>query len=125
MQFQTERRIAGIDLPRRKHIVFALPYIYGIGQKVARDICSKANVDPKKRVDDLLVREHLSVGGEVFSLDTPRRLAVLAPDIAAAQPDVTEELPGEVGIIVGGFSTPPDWGGLNSGKAVASGFIVG
>lgn len=46
-------RIAGVDLPRRKHIVFALPYIFGIGQKVARDICSKANVDPKKRVDDL------------------------------------------------------------------------
>jgi len=53
-----------------------------------------ASKDLKKRVDDLLVREHLSVGGEVSSLDTPRRLAVLAPDIAAAQPDVTEELTG-------------------------------
>jgi glycyl-tRNA synthetase beta chain len=53
-----------------------------------------ASKELKKRVDDLLVREHLSVGGEVSSLDTPRRLAVLAPDIAAAQPDVTEELTG-------------------------------
>ncbi|MBI5537868.1 MAG: 30S ribosomal protein S13 [Deltaproteobacteria bacterium] len=46
-------RIAGVDLPRRKHIAFALPYIYGIGQKLARDICAKAKIDPKKRVDDL------------------------------------------------------------------------
>jgi small subunit ribosomal protein S13 len=46
-------RIAGVDLPRRKHIAFALPYIYGIGPKLARDICAKANLDPKKRVDDL------------------------------------------------------------------------
>lgn len=46
-------RIAGVDLPRRKHVAFALPYIYGIGPKLARDICAKAQVDPKKRVEDL------------------------------------------------------------------------
>jgi small subunit ribosomal protein S13 len=46
-------RISGVDLPRRKHIVYALPYIYGIGPKLARDICAKASVDPSKRVDDL------------------------------------------------------------------------
>ena len=46
-------RIAGVDLPRRKHGAYALPYIYGIGRKFARDICAKANVDPTKRVEDL------------------------------------------------------------------------
>ena len=46
-------RIAGVDLPRRKHVAYALPYIYGIGQKLAREICKKAQVDPKKRVEDL------------------------------------------------------------------------
>jgi small subunit ribosomal protein S13 len=46
-------RIAGVDLPRRKHIAYALPYIYGIGRKVARDICAKATIDPTKRVEDL------------------------------------------------------------------------
>ena len=46
-------RIAGVDLPRRKHVVYALPYIYGVGQKLARDICAKARVDPSRRVDDL------------------------------------------------------------------------
>jgi small subunit ribosomal protein S13 len=50
-------RIAGVDLPRRKHIVYALPYIYGIGHKLARDICAKAQVTPSKRVDELAESE--------------------------------------------------------------------
>jgi small subunit ribosomal protein S13 len=46
-------RIAGIDLPRRKHIQYALPYIYGIGDTSARQICLKAKLDPAKKVDEL------------------------------------------------------------------------
>jgi small subunit ribosomal protein S13 len=46
-------RIAGVDLPRRKHVVYALPYLYGIGQALARQICQKANIAPTKRVDEL------------------------------------------------------------------------
>ena len=46
-------RIAGIDLPRRKQIQFALPYIFGIGRTAAREICSKAGVDVMKKVDEL------------------------------------------------------------------------
>jgi small subunit ribosomal protein S13 len=46
-------RIAGIDLPRRKQIQFALPYIYGIGPSAAREICGKAGVDIGKKVDEL------------------------------------------------------------------------
>ena len=46
-------RIAGVDLPRRKQVVYALPYIFGIGKNIARDICAKARVDPSRRVDDL------------------------------------------------------------------------
>jgi small subunit ribosomal protein S13 len=46
-------RISGIDLPRRKQIVYALPYVFGIGPSLARRICSKANVKPDTRVDDL------------------------------------------------------------------------
>jgi glycyl-tRNA synthetase beta chain len=63
-------------------------------EEIPARMIAAASEELKKRVDDLLVREHLSVGGEVSSLDTPRRVAVLAPDIAAAQPDVTEELTG-------------------------------
>ncbi len=54
-------RIAGVDLPRRKHIAYALPYIYGIGPKTARDICAKANVQPNKKVEDLSEAEVKSI----------------------------------------------------------------
>jgi len=46
-------RIAGVDLPRRKAILYALPYIYGIGQTRAREICGKAKIDQHTVVDDL------------------------------------------------------------------------
>ena len=46
-------RIAGVDLPRRKHVAFALPYIYGIGKSNAKVICKKAGVDPSKKVEEL------------------------------------------------------------------------
>ncbi|SRR5581483_3790433 len=46
-------RIAGVDLPRDKKIVFALPYLYGIGRKTAMDICKRAGVDPDIKTRDL------------------------------------------------------------------------
>lgn len=46
-------RIAGVDLPRRKHIVFALPYIYGVGLTAARKICQKAGIPANKKVEEL------------------------------------------------------------------------
>ena len=46
-------RIAGVDLPRRKHIEFALPYIYGVGHTTSRIICKKANIPLTKKVEEL------------------------------------------------------------------------
>ncbi len=46
-------RIAGVDLPRNKHISIALTYIYGIGHPRAAAILDKANVTPGKKVQDL------------------------------------------------------------------------
>jgi len=46
-------RIAGIDLPRRKAIVYALPYIYGIGDATARKLCKMAKVPEDRKVDEL------------------------------------------------------------------------
>ena len=46
-------RIAGVDLPRRKHLAFALPYLYGIGKTLAKQICKKANIPETKRVEEL------------------------------------------------------------------------
>ena len=46
-------RIAGIDLPRRKAVAFALPYIYGIGAYRARAICQQAGIPENRKVDEL------------------------------------------------------------------------
>ena len=46
-------RISGVDLPRRKAIAFALPYIYGIGNATARKLCQIANIPQTKKVDEL------------------------------------------------------------------------
>jgi small subunit ribosomal protein S13 len=46
-------RIAGVDLPREKQILYALPLIYGIGKHNAAQVIEKAQIDPTKRVKDL------------------------------------------------------------------------
>jgi len=46
-------RIAGVDLPRRKAIAYALPYIYGIGPVWARRLCKIARIPEQKKVDEL------------------------------------------------------------------------
>ena len=46
-------RISGVNIPTNKRIHIALTYIFGIGQKIAGDICSKASIDISKRVNQL------------------------------------------------------------------------
>jgi small subunit ribosomal protein S13 len=46
-------RIAGVDLPRNKHVNIALTYIFGIGQPRARRILEAARVEGIKKVQDL------------------------------------------------------------------------
>jgi small subunit ribosomal protein S13 len=46
-------RISGVDLPRRKAVAYALPYIFGIGRFAAKEICKKAKVDESKKVEEL------------------------------------------------------------------------
>ena len=59
-------RISGVDLPRRKAIAYALPYIYGIGLATAQKLCALAKIPETKKVDELLAdlqrkRIHLAV----------------------------------------------------------------
>jgi small subunit ribosomal protein S13 len=46
-------RIAGVDLPRNKHVDVALQYIYGIGATRSKNILAVAKVDPLRKVQDL------------------------------------------------------------------------
>ena len=46
-------RIAGVDLPRHKQVAYSLPYLYGIGRALAKEICKKANIAPTKKTEEL------------------------------------------------------------------------
>ena len=46
-------RIAGVDIPERKKVRYALRYIHGIGPKFADDILAAAGVDPDKKAGEL------------------------------------------------------------------------
>lgn len=46
-------RVAGIDLPKNKHIVVGLTYIFGIGTTTSREILAKTNIPQSKKVVEL------------------------------------------------------------------------
>ena len=46
-------RIAGVDLPRHKQIAYSLPYLYGIGRTLARQICQRAGIPETKKTEEL------------------------------------------------------------------------
>lgn len=50
-------RILGIDIPREKRVVAALPYLYGIGRTTSQRILVEAKVDPSRRAKDLSEEE--------------------------------------------------------------------
>jgi small subunit ribosomal protein S13 len=54
-------RIAGIDIPEKKKIYFAMQYIYGIGPKFARDILTEAGIDLDRRANTLTDQELSSI----------------------------------------------------------------
>jgi small subunit ribosomal protein S13 len=46
-------RLMGVDIPSEKKTVFSLQYLYGVGPRVARELCHKAGVDPQSQARDL------------------------------------------------------------------------
>jgi small subunit ribosomal protein S13 len=60
-------RIAGIDLPDNKAILYALPHIYGIGQCTARRILTAAGIDPTRRTKDLSDDDVAAIRKEIDS----------------------------------------------------------
>lgn len=55
-------RIAGIDIPDRKKIYYALQYVHGIGPKYAMDVLGEAQIDPNRRANDLTEQEVAQIG---------------------------------------------------------------
>ena len=54
-------RIAGVNIPTNKRVIVALQYIHGIGQKNAKDIMTKVNLPPERRVSQLTDAEVLQI----------------------------------------------------------------
>ncbi len=50
-------RIAGVDLPKNKKVLFGLRYIFGVGKNISREILEKAKVNPDKKISDLTDEE--------------------------------------------------------------------
>lgn len=54
-------RIAGINIPEDKQIVYSLANINGIGVSLARKICLKANIKPNAKISELSAAQLESV----------------------------------------------------------------
>ncbi len=78
-------RISGVNIPTNKKVNVALTYIFGIGPKIASDICNSASIDLSKRISELnddelnkirdIIDQHHTVEGDLrrkVSLDIKR-----------------------------------------------------
>lgn len=50
-------RIAGVNIPDRKHVVIALTSIYGVGGTRAKQVCETAGIAPDRKVMELSEEE--------------------------------------------------------------------
>jgi small subunit ribosomal protein S13 len=46
-------RIAGVDIPKDKQIIYSLQYIYGIGPTMSQKILDQLGISPEVKADDL------------------------------------------------------------------------
>jgi len=58
-------RIAGVDIPDKKKIRYALQYVYGIGPKIADLILAETKISPDKRAKELTDQEVSSIAAVI------------------------------------------------------------
>jgi len=63
-------------------------------EEIPARMIDAASLELRERVQKLLDRERLAPASALTYLDTPRRLAVLAANVPATQPDIIEQLTG-------------------------------
>lgn len=61
-------RVAGVNIPDRKHALIALTHIYGVGLSHARQICAATGVPPQAKVKDLTEEQLELLRGAVGKL---------------------------------------------------------
>lgn len=71
-------RIAGVTISDEKQLIYALPYIFGIGPTRARDILTEAGVAPTKKGKDLTNDEEQKIRSlaEAFMIEGELRREV-------------------------------------------------
>ena len=72
-------RLAGVDLPKKKHMVIALTYIHGIGRTSARKILDRVGLPHTTSSDDLTESDITSIRkilDEEFAVEGDRRREV-------------------------------------------------
>jgi len=58
-------RIAGVDIPRDKHVVISLTYIYGIGKPRAQKILAACGIAEDTKVKDLTEEQENAIRKEI------------------------------------------------------------
>lgn len=58
-------RIAGVDVPDKKKILYALQYLHGIGPKFAADILAAADIDPDTKANELTEQQVAQLNGVI------------------------------------------------------------
>jgi small subunit ribosomal protein S13 len=58
-------RIAGVDIPEKKKILYSLQYIHGIGPKFAAQILERTGIDPDRRASELDDQELSSINAVI------------------------------------------------------------
>jgi small subunit ribosomal protein S13 len=73
-------RLAGVDIPNDKRIDISLTYIFGIGDKVAKDVLKQAKVDPSIRTKNLTSDELKNIQAVIETLPTEGELRKMVRD---------------------------------------------
>ncbi|XUX00636.1 MAG: 30S ribosomal protein S13 [Dehalogenimonas sp.] len=50
-------RIAGVDIPENKQVLYSLPYLYGIGPALSAKILARLDIEPTTKVSALTEEE--------------------------------------------------------------------
>ena len=58
-------RIAGVDIPDNKKILYSLQYIYGVGPQTSAVILERTNIDVDRRARELTDEEVASIAAEI------------------------------------------------------------
>ncbi len=73
-------RIAGVDVPPEKQIAVSLTYVYGIGQKVARNLLKSVKIDPVTKAKDLRPLEIQELNKKIATIPVEGELRKMVRD---------------------------------------------